>query len=170
MFGFLYYSLARYYAFATARALDDSVVARQQVRAGEARGCLLALRFDVPTREEASLEKLAAALQARCRQAPSAEWLSGRQKGLWRLCENMLVLCWLSRGDDEEARWQAIRQEAEALAAALPEVLKAKGLADALPFDTVYVSQAEGIIGSDEGRDWRALLGKALQQREGVRS
>jgi CHASE2 domain-containing sensor protein len=170
MFGFLYYSLARYYAFATARALDDSVVARQQVRAEEARGYLLALRFDVPTREEASLEKLAAALQARCRQAPSAEWLSGRQKGLWRLCENMLVLCWLSRGDDEEARWQAIRQEAEALAAALPEVLKTKGLADALPFDTVYVSRAEGVIGSDESRDWRALLGKALQQREGVRS
>jgi hypothetical protein len=82
----------------------------------------------------------------------------------------MLVLCWLSRGDDEEARWQAIRQEAEALTTALPEVLKTKGLADALPFDTVVVSRAEGIIGSDESRDWRALLGKALQQREGDRS
>jgi CHASE2 domain-containing sensor protein len=168
MFGFAYYSLARYYAFATARALDDSVVA-QQARAGEARGCLLALHFDLPTREEASLEKLAAVLQARCRQAPSAEWLSGRQKGLWRLCENMLVLCWLCRGEDE-VLWQAIRQEAAALTAALPEILKTKGLADALPFDTVVVSRAEGVIGSDDSRDWRALLGKALQQREGVRS
>jgi hypothetical protein len=34
----------------------------------------------------------------------------------------------------------------------------------------VDVRQAEGVIGSDEGQDWRALLGKALQQREGVRS
>jgi CHASE2 domain-containing sensor protein len=170
MFGFVYYSLARYYAFATARALDDSVVTRRQAKAGEARGCLLALHFDVPTREEASLEKLAAALETHCRQAPSAEWLSGRQRGLWRLCENILVLCWLCRGDEDEARWQAIRQEAATLTAALPEVLNAKGLADALPFDTVYVSQAEGVIGSDESRDWRALLGRALQQREGVRS
>jgi CHASE2 domain-containing sensor protein len=94
MFGFLYYSLARYYAFATARALDDSVVARQQVEP-EARGCLLALRFDVPTREEASLEKLAAALlQARCRQAPSAEWLSGGRRG----CGACAKTCWCSAG------------------------------------------------------------------------
>jgi CHASE2 domain-containing sensor protein len=167
MFGFVYYSLARYYAFATARALDDSVVARLPAEGAGARGCLMVLRFDVPTREEASLEKLAVALRERCAHAPSAEWLSGRQKGLWRLFENTLVLCWLESGADE-ARWQAVRAEAAALAAALPEILQAKGLADVLPFDRLHLSQAEGGIGRDDRRGWRALLGAALQQRQGA--
>lgn len=167
MFGFAYYSVARYYAFATARALDRSVVARRHGEHGGARGCLLALRFELPTREEAALQKLAAVLQARCRHAPSAEWLSGRQMGLWRLLENTLVLCWLYEGTDE-ARWQAIREEAAATAAALPELLRVKPFVTVLPRESLSVSQVEGDLGAGAAHDWQALLGTALQELKGA--
>ena len=164
MFGFAYYSLARYYAFATARALDSSVVARRHMDRG-ARGCLLLLRFDLPTREEAALARLAALLQARCAHAPSAEWVSGRQRGLWRLLENTLVLCWLQQEGDE-VKWQAIRAEAAAVAAALPEILVGHPFAEVLPHAALTLHRAEGELGT-HAQDWRALLGTALQQPQG---
>lgn len=164
MFGFAYYSLARYYAFATARALDASVVARPVAGAG-ARGCLLLLRFDLPTREEAALRKLAETLKDHCRHAPSVEWIDGRQRGLWRLLDNTLVLCWLSRGGDDR-QWQLMREEATAVTAALPEILGRKPFATVLPYAALALGQAEGPI-DDPGHDWRALLGSALQHIHG---
>lgn len=164
MFGFAYYSLARYYAFATARALDASVVARRRTGDGT-RGYLLLLRFESPTREEDALRKLAAVLQARCRYAPSAEWINGRQRGLWRLLENTLVLCWLCPEADER-QWQAVRQEAANIAAALPELLQRKPFDTVLPYPALSLTQAEGELDGGEN-DWRVLLGAALQQTQG---
>lgn len=166
MFGFVYFSLARYYAFATARALDASVVARQLRPDEEARGCLLILRFEVPTREEATLQKLADILQARCRLFPSAEWLTGRQRGLWRLLENTLVLCWFCEGNDAR-QWQAIQAEATAVTESLPEILRHGPFDIVLPYDCLAVSRAEGSLGETGKEDWSSLLGMALQQSKG---
>lgn len=161
MFGFAYYSLARYYAFATARALDASVVARRQTGSG-ARGCLLLLRFDLPTREETALQKLAKVLQDRCSQAPSAEWISGRQRGLWRLFENVLVLCWLEEGHDE-SRWQAMGAEMRDVVGALPEILSRPPYPLVLPREKLTVGQVEGALKPGSDDDWHQLLGEALQ-------
>ncbi len=165
LFGFAYYSLARYYAFATARVLDNSVVTRTTAGSGQARGCLLLLRFELPTSEEAALRKLAAVLQRRCRQAPSAEWLSGRQQGLWRLLDNSLALCWRCEGG-EEAEWAAQRAEMRRLAGELPELLGEPPFATLLPASSLKVSQAEGPIDHDQ-QGWRSLLGAALQAEPG---
>lgn len=165
LFGFAYYSLARYYAFATARVLDNSVVTRTTAGSGQARGCLLLLRFELPTPEEAALRKLAAVLQRRCRQAPSAEWLSGRQQGLWRLLDNSLALCWRCEGG-EEAEWAAQRAEMRRLAGELPELLGEPPFATLLPASSLKVSQAEGPIDHDQ-QGWRSLLGAALQAEPG---
>lgn len=167
MFAFLYYSLARYYAYATGRALDRSVVARRPDTTVGARGCLLALRFNLPTREEAALQKLASTLQAHCTFAPSVELLGGRQHGLWRLLENSLVLCWLYEGDDD-ARWQAIGAEAANLAAALPEILQRRPFAGVLTPAALTTSLVESRLGAGVAPDWHRLLGMALQQLEGV--
>jgi adenylate cyclase len=166
MFCFAYYSLARYYAFATARALDDSVAVRLRSDAGAARGALLLLRFDLPTREEGALVKLAEALKRRCQEEPSSEWLSGRQKGLWRLFENTLVLCWQAEAGDDR-RWEAIRAEVDALQAALPEILATPAFRYLLPGPQLTISRAEGGLGNHGEEDWRALLGAALLQHQG---
>jgi adenylate cyclase len=165
MFGFIYYSVARYYAFATARALDDSVV-RVPSDEGGAFGYLLALRFDLPTREEKLIARLAEVLTARCSEQPSAEWLSGRQKGFWRLFENVLYLCW--RADKKDVvRIGAIHAEVEKLVAALPAVLGDRPMAGALPFERCSIGRAEGGIGVGEQEEWRTLMGAALIHGKG---
>ena len=166
MFCFAYYSIARYYAFATARALDDSVAVRLRRNGSTARGSLLLLRFDLPTREEGALVKLAEVLKRRCQEEPSSEWLSGRQKGLWRLFENTLILCWQSEAGDDRRR-EAIRAEVEALQTALPEILATPAFRDLLPGQQLTISRSEGGLGSNDEEDWRALLGAALLQHQG---
>ena len=166
MFCFAYYSLARYYAFATARALDDSVAVRLRSDCSAARGSLLLLRFDLPTREEGALIKLAEVLKRRCHEEPSSEWLSGRQKGLWRLFENTLILCWQSEAGDDR-RWEAIRAEVDALQTALPEILATPTFRDLLPGSQLTISRAEGGLAGNGEEDWRALLGAALLQHQG---
>ena len=166
MFCFAYYSIARYYAFATARALDDSVAVRLHGDGSAARGALLLLRFDLPTREEGALVKLAEVLKKRCQEQPSTEWLSGRQKGLWRLFENTLILCWQAEAGDDR-RWEAIRAEVAALQGALPEILAVPAFRELLPGSQLTTSRAEGGLGNNEDEDWRALLGAALLHHQG---
>jgi hypothetical protein len=165
LYGFAYYSLARFYAFATARVLDESVAIRPPATGGPLRGCLLLLRFDVPTREEAALRTLAGVLRKRCRHAPSTERLSGRQQGLWRLLDNSLAVCWRFEGDDEDG-WQALRAEVAGVVAELPGILAHPQFAAVLPAATLKVSRAEGVLDHDR-RGWRALLGAALQDEQG---
>lgn len=166
MFCFAYYSIARYYAFATARALDDSVAMRLHSDGGAARGALLLLRFDLPTREEGALVKLAEVLKKRCHEQPSSEWLNGRQKGLWRLFENTLILCWQAEAGDDR-RWEAIRAEVDALQADLPEMLATPAFRYLLPAAQLSISRAEGGLGNHGEEDWRALLGAALLHHQG---
>jgi adenylate cyclase len=164
MFGFAFYSIARYYSFATARALDPSIV---RVASGDgAVGYLVALHFDLDTREEALLAKLGDLLVKRCAERPSAEWLCGRQRGFWRLFENTLFLCWSAESRDDQ-RLVAIRSEAEGLCNSLKTVLHEKPMDGALPFEKLTVTRAEGGIGSGEHGDWRLLMGTALLRHEG---
>lgn len=161
MFGLAYFSVARLYAFATDRALDTSLVARLERREGNQRGLLLVLQFPVETREEAALEKLAARIQKQARHDMSVERLQGRQRGLWRLFENVLVVCWAHGADDEESR-RAIAAEADALLAQLPELTRAAGVEAALPAARVRVRRAEGRLRGRQPEDWRLLLAAAL--------
>jgi hypothetical protein len=165
MFGFVYYSIARYYAFATARALDASVV-RIDAGKGEVRGFLLALHFELLTREEPLIVKLAEILMKECRERPSAEWLSGRQMGFWRLFENTLFLCWRTEANATE-HMNAIRTEADKICLSIKDILHRKPLSGVLPFDSLSISRAEGSIGGKEQDDWRMLMGAALLHQQG---
>lgn len=164
-FGFVFYSIARYYSFATARALDPSVVQLGNA-AHEAFGCLVALRFDLPTREEPLIAKLAEHLTKKCREHVSAEWLSGRQRGFWRLFENTIFICWKTQGNLPE-RLAAIRADADALCASLESVLRDKPMDGALPFSRLRISRAEGSLGERDKEDWRQLMGAALLYNKG---
>jgi adenylate cyclase len=159
--GALYFSVARIYAFATERALDNSMVARTEAQDGPLRGLLLVLHFPVETREESALEKLSAQLARGMKREMSIELLQDRQRGLWRLFENTLVICWAHVADDD-AGWQAIRAEADTLVAALPKHINDAGVAAALPPDTVVIRRSEGRIRGQQPGDWRLLFAAAL--------
>lgn len=159
--GALYFSVARIYAFATARALDASLVARTDLQGGALRGLMVVLRFRLDTREEAAIAKLAARLSRDGRHDRSVEYIQGRQSGLWRLFENTLVVCWACPADDEAA-WSALQAEAAALQANLGRLVDEAGAGVALPLSRLSVWRAEGRIRSEAPEDWQALLAAAL--------
>lgn len=165
--GALYFAVARIYAFATARAMDTSVVARYQATEGKMQGLLLALKFPVETREEAALEKLAVRIRKRARREMSAEILSGRQSGLWRLFENTLIVCWTFNADDEAAA-QAVRAEADDIVASLDALIREAGVAAALPAARAVVRRTEGRIRGSEPGDWQVLFAAALLEENQV--
>lgn len=162
--GALYFSVARLYAFATARALDNSLVARIDAKGAALRGLMLVLRFPVETREEAAIAKLAGRIEKLGRHDSSVEFVQGRQKGLWRLFENTLVVCWRHE-DDDAAAWQAIHAEADAVLENLEKLAVEAGVAAALPVKNVVVIRSEARIRGDRPEDWRALLASALLER-----
>jgi adenylate cyclase len=162
--GALYFSVARLYAFATARALDNSLIARIDAKGSTLRGLMLVLRFPVETREEAAIAKLAARIEKEGRHDSSVEYVQGRQKGLWRLFENTLVVCWRHEDGDDSA-WDAIRAEADAVVARLERLAHDAGVSAALPVKSVVVIRSEARIRGDNPEDWRALLAAALLEK-----
>lgn len=162
--GALYFSVARIYAFATARALDTSLVARTSHADANAHGLMLVLRFRVETREEAAIGKLATRIQRLTRHDSSVEYVQGRQKGLWRLFENTVVVCWLYRGDDE-AGWQTLREDADMIERELGRIAAEAGVAQALPLQNLVKYRAEGRIRGDAPEDWQVLMASALLQK-----
>lgn len=159
--GFLYFSVARIYAFATERALDTSLVARTESQDGALRGLLVAVTFPLETREDAALEKLADRFERAARHEMSAELLQGRQRGLWRLFENTLVICW-SHASGDDAGWLSVQQEADTLLASLPQLIRDAGVEAALPAERAVIRRSEGRIRGQQPGDWRLLLGAAL--------
>lgn len=159
--GALYFSVARIYAFATARALDSSLVARREAAGGALRGLMLVLRFKLDTREEAAIAKLAARLSREGRLDSSVEYIQGRQSGLWRLFENTLIVCWVHAADDEEG-WIPVQAEVEAVVKDLGRLIGEAGVSAALPLERLVMARAEGRIRSDAPEDWQSLLALAL--------
>ncbi len=162
--GALYFSVARIYAFATARALDSSLVARVDASGAALRGLMVVLRFQVETREEAAIAKLAARIEREGQHDSGVEYVQGRQKGLWRLFENTLIVCWRHASDDDAA-WALIRAEADAIVKNLEKLAGEAGVAVALPVKDVVVYRAEGRIRGDTPEDWQALLAATLLEQ-----
>lgn len=162
--GALYFSVARLYSFATARALDNSLIARIDAKGATLRGLMLVLRFPVETREEAAIAKLATRIEKEGRHDSSVEYVQGRQKGLWRLFENTLVVCWRHE-DGDDAAWEVIRAEADAVVNGLEKLAHDAGVSAALPVKKVVVIRSEARIRGDNPEDWRALLAAALLEK-----
>lgn len=162
--GALYFSVARIYAFATERALDTSLVARVDASGATLRGLMLVLRFRLETREEAAIGKLAERVSKAGRYDTSVEYVQGRQKGLWRLFENTLVVCWV-HGADDDAAWEKIRAEADGVVRDLQKLVHEAGVDAALPMDRLAIHRAEGRIRGATPEDWQALFAVAMLEQ-----
>jgi len=115
-------------------------------------------------REEAAIARLAARIEREGKYDSSIEYVQGRQKGLWRLFENTLTLCWVHPADDG-ATWLLIRAEADAIVHDLERLIAEAGVTAALPVDAMIMYRAEGRIRGETPEDWQALLAAALLEK-----
>ena len=160
--GLAFFTLARLYAMATGKALEQNMVRATAARRGDLQATLLLIRLDAERNviRPATLDKIRHALEKTGAVAKSVEALTGEQKGLWNLFENPLAVSWVAEAQDTEAQ-AAIRRDSDALLAALPEILR-RLLAQ--PDNAAQHFTHRGhISGGDAARGgWRAMFAEAL--------
>ncbi|MBK9161759.1 MAG: CHASE2 domain-containing protein [Nitrosomonadales bacterium] len=160
--GLAFFTLARLYAMATGKALEQNMVRTATTRSGELHATLLLIRLDSERNvvRPATLEKIRHALEKIGQTDKSVETLTGDQKGLWDLFENTLAISWVAASQDDQAQ-AAIRRDADALLRTLPEVLH-RHLAqpDNAASHFVHSGHIAGGAGATAG--WRVMFAEAL--------
>ncbi|OGA33169.1 MAG: molecular chaperone TorD [Betaproteobacteria bacterium RIFCSPLOWO2_12_61_14] len=160
--GLAFFTLARLYAMATGKALEQSMVRAATARSGELQATLLLLRLDTERNviRPAVLEKIRRALGNTGQTAKSVEALIGVQRGLWSLFENTLAVSWIADAQDADAQAD-IRRDIDALLAALPTILQ-RYLAQPDNAASHFVHHGQ-IAGGDAARvGWRMMFAEAL--------
>ncbi|HZW25546.1 MAG TPA: CHASE2 domain-containing protein [Gallionella sp.] len=160
--GLAFFTIARLYAMATGKALEQNMVRAATARSGELQATLLLVRLDGERNviRAATVEKIRHALEKTGTAAKSVEALTGDQKGLWDLFENTLAISWVAPADDAEAQ-DAIRQDAEAVLAALPMVLR-RHLVQPDNAATHHLHSGRIDGGAAAAAGWRAMFAEAL--------
>ena len=165
--GIAFFTVARVYAAATDKELEQSVVHNTLARRGNLQAGLLLIR--IAGLGEKQLERIRRRLERRGTELKSVELLKGQQRGIWGLLEDTLAISWVLPLEEGAGR---ITLDAEAMTRALPEFLRR------YPGATVTWHLHQGTIaGGELARDeWRGLLANALlgcheqdsKQRTGV--
>jgi hypothetical protein len=160
--GLAFFTLARLYATATGKALEQSMVRAASERCGELQATLLLIRLDSERNliRPIVLEKIRSSLGKAGHSAKSVEVLVGTQKGLWSLFENTLAISWVAGEQDAEAQ-AAILRDIDALLATLPTVLQ-RHLAQPDNAASHFIHHGH-IAGGDAARaGWRTMFAEAL--------
>jgi adenylate cyclase len=162
--GFLYFSAAKVYSLATARALERGTVAGT-LRDDHVNGAMVAVfQFNGGTDAISGLflTRLRRELRKSSKEQLDVEFIKGRQRGLWGLLEATVILSWAYPLHDA-ARRQGAQTDLHQLREALP------GLIDRLRIGGETLAGEGSAIGSvaaagsDAARaQWRALFALAL--------
>lgn len=163
---FVYFSVAKLYAFATAKALEGNVVA-QSLRQGSSVVATVAM-FEIGTRDElllpAFLRDLKKAVEKTGTREKSVETLRGSQRGIWGVLGNMLIVSWTHAAGDEVAA-RAIAREAGDLVAAMPGLVEGVRIAGETVRDHTVHVKALGIDGAHPTEpEWRRLFAETLER------
>ena len=160
--GLAYFTVARIYASATGKALEQNMVRASFERGGELRATLLLIRLD-STRNivtDAVLEKIRYSLEKTGREPKSAEVLKGYQKGLWDLFERTFAVSWVVAADDADGAAR-VEKDVAAVLAALPPLLR-KNLAYADNAANWFVHHGLISGGAAAHDEWRVMFAQAL--------
>ena len=151
--GIAFFTVARIYAAATDKELEQSVVHNTLAHSGNLQAGLLLIR--IAGLREKQLERIRRRLERRGTEIKSVELLKGQQRGIWSLLEDTLAISWALPGEQGAVR---IAREAEAMTIALTELLRR------YPGATAKWHLHQGTIASGEpARDeWRRILVSAL--------
>ncbi len=160
--GLAFFTIARLYAMATGKALEQNMVRAAAARSGELQATLMLIRLDGERNviRAATIEKIRQELEKAGSAAKSVEVLTGDQKGLWDLFENTLAVSWVAEAEDAQAQ-EAIRRDAEELLAALPTVLQ-RHLAQPDNAASHFVHQGRIAGGAEAPAGWRTMFAETL--------
>ncbi|ADE12538.1 CHASE2 domain-containing protein [Sideroxydans lithotrophicus] len=166
MLGIAYFTLARLYATATGKALEQNMVRVATARADDLQATLLLIRFDgrrnvIP---DSVLEKIRLGLKRIGSRDKSVEVLSGAQRGLWGLFEKTIAISWVAAADDDAAQ-KAIATDLEKILDELQPLLRKFLLhVEGAESHTVHSGRIQG--GEQAAAGWRALFAEALLKWE----
>lgn len=163
---FAYFSVAKLYAYATAKALERNVVA-QTLREGASVVATMAV-FDFQAADELALPAFLRALKKEVERTGTlpkdVEMLRGSQRGIWGVLDNLLVVSWACAADDAAAQ-AAITLEAQALARRMPELVGASRVAGESLQGHVVHTLALGTGGQHPTEsDWREIFAQTLEK------
>jgi adenylate cyclase len=162
--GFLYFSVAKVYAMATATALERNLVAESLRGTGGHVGVVAVFHATGP--DETSLgiflRRMAKDIARVSQREREVELIKGRQRGIWRLLESTLVVTWLYDIDDTE---QAALVDADVtgLLNALPGLVAEHAIyGEIISAQAVHRRRLESADGTAGAAAWRTLLSEAL--------
>jgi CHASE2 domain-containing sensor protein len=162
--GFLYFSAAKVYSFATARALEKSAVA-STLRAGHVNGATLAVfQFGAGADPVSGvfLRQLRKAILKLAREPLDVDIVKGRQRGLWGLFEATVTVSWAYPLEDA-AHLARVDEDVRRLREAMPDLIQRLRVGKETLTGEAVQSAPVGAAGSEAARaEWRALFAAAL--------
>ncbi len=161
---FIYFSVAKLYAMAAAKALERNVVA-QSLREGASVMATMAM-FEILTKDELALPAFLRTLKKAAEKAGTypkdVEMMRGSQRGIWGVLANMLIVIWTHRNRDEQARL-LVEREANDLVKAMPSLVAAATIAGEKLQDHTIHTLPLGVEGAHPTEpEWRQLFAETL--------
>jgi CHASE2 domain-containing sensor protein len=163
---FVYFSVAKLYAIATAKALQKNVVAHS-LRGAASVVATMAL-FEIGSPDELALPSFLRALKNAAEKMGSVpkdvEMMRGSQRGVWGVLDNLLVVTWAHAVDDHTAE-QSVAREANELIEAMPKLIAASRIAGETLQDCTLHALPLGIDGAPPTESqWRRLFAETLEK------
>jgi CHASE2 domain-containing sensor protein len=161
---FIYFSISKLYALASAKTLERNVVA-ESLRGGASLVATMAV-FEIRTRDELTLLSFLRTLKKAAEKTGSypkdVEMMRGGQRGIWGVLDNLLVVTWAHAPDDARAEI-VIRSEAKELMDAMPELVAASRIAgEELQGQALHTSPLGTDGAHPTGLEWRRLFAESL--------
>jgi hypothetical protein len=166
--GFVYFSIAKLYALATARALERNLLAESLKGGGSLIGTMAV--FHIHGRDDTSTGMFMRALKKAAEREGKApkdvEVLRGKQRGIFGLLDSTLVVSWVyPRGD--EAQRAAVESEAEALVERMPALVDRSRISgETLEGSALQSMAMGGADGHATPSEWRRLFAEALERAQ----
>jgi CHASE2 domain-containing sensor protein len=166
-FGVVFFSIAKIYALATARALERNPVVESLRERGKMVGTMAV--FLVRGRDEFTTGLFMRALDKAVRRlgGPPRDvgMVHGKQRGLWGLFENSLVVSWTHARDDR-AEAARVEQDVQALRAALPALIERHRIGGEELEAWALHRMPLGDNGTPTPDEWRRLFAETLRRLE----
>ncbi len=164
LIGFIYFSVAKVYSVATARALEKSAVAAT-LHDNHANGVTLAVyQFDGGADPVSGqfLKRLRRQMLRLAREPMDVDVVKGRQRGLWGLFEATVTASWAYPLEDAQRR-ERVEQDIQRLREAMPALVEGLRVNNESLAGEAVRSGSIGAAGGEAARtEWRALFAAAL--------